>query len=475
MSEVLREAQAQVVEAVVAELRAGLVAAGGVEGDGLGLLGAGFEDHAGAAGGAGVGLQRGEHAAGQAQTACFGGDVHPLDLGVAVQVALVVGVLAAPAARGKGSAVRVVGDQVQAPRWQEVCRVHVGGVAVVAVADAVLGLYLVVQLDGVGVIEGHGADNHALHRTSMHDFLRDGRDRGRPESRRPGPRASGVICAESGPRPRYGYRARVLTVTSVNVNGLRAAAKKGFVEWLAGTSADVVCLQEVRAEPEQLPEGVRQPEGWHVVHAPAAAKGRAGVSLYSRREPDRVRIGFGSAEFDGSGRYVEADLPGVTVASLYLPSGEVGTERQDEKVRFMGEFLPYLKELRERAAADGREVVVCGDWNIAHRQADLKNWRANQKNSGFLPEERAWLGQVLDAGDGGYVDVVRDLHPEVEGPYTWWSYRGRAFDNDSGWRIDYQVSTAGLAAKAVKGFVERAATHAERWSDHAPVTVVYDL
>lgn len=164
----------------------------------------------------------------------------------------------------------------------------------------------------------------------------------------------------------------MLTVTSVNVNGLRAAAKKGFVEWLAGTSADVVCLQEVRAEPEQLPEGVRQPEGWHVVHAPAAAKGRAGVSLYSRREPDRIQVGFGSAEFDGSGRYVEADLPGVTVASLYLPSGEVGTERQDEKVRFMGEFLAYLKELRERSAADGREVVVCGDWNIAHQQADLK-------------------------------------------------------------------------------------------------------
>jgi exodeoxyribonuclease III len=273
----------------------------------------------------------------------------------------------------------------------------------------------------------------------------------------------------------YGYRAAVLTVTSVNVNGLRAAAKKGFVEWLGETSADVLCLQEVRAEPGQLPEAVREPDGWYVVHAPAAAKGRAGVSLYARREPDRVRVGFGSAEFDGTGRYVEADLPGVTVASLYLPSGEVGTERQDEKVRFMGEFLPYLKELRERAAADGREVVVCGDWNIAHREADLKNWRGNVKNSGFLPEERAWLSRVFDEADGGYVDVVRALHPDVEGPYTWWSYRGRAFDNDSGWRIDYHAATARLAGKAVKGLVERAATHAERWSDHAPVTVVYDL
>ncbi|MFE7031624.1 exodeoxyribonuclease III [Streptomyces sp. NPDC057621] len=282
------------------------------------------------------------------------------------------------------------------------------------------------------------------------------------------------------------YRARVLTVTSVNVNGLRAAAKKGFVEWLAETSADVLCLQEVRAEPEQLPEGVRQPDGWHVVHAPAAAKGRAGVSLYTRREPDRVQVGFGSAEFDGSGRYVEADLPGVTVASLYLPSGEVGTERQDEKIRFMDEFRTYLKVLRVRAAAEGREVVVCGDWNIAHQPADLKNWRANQKNSGFLPEEREWLGKVFaeaeteaEGGDGsadglGYVDVVRALHPDVDGPYSWWSYRGRAFDNDSGWRIDYQVATPGLAARAVKAFVERAATHGERWSDHAPVTVAYE-
>ncbi|PBC63114.1 exodeoxyribonuclease III [Streptomyces sp. Tue6028] len=266
----------------------------------------------------------------------------------------------------------------------------------------------------------------------------------------------------------------MLTVTSVNVNGLRAAAKKGFVEWLAETSADVLCLQEVRAEPGQLPDEVRAPEGWHVVHAPAAAKGRAGVSLYTRREPDGVRIGFGSEEFDTTGRYVEAGLPGVTVASLYLPSGEVGTERQDEKVRFMDAFLAHLKVLRERAAADGREVVVCGDWNIAHQEADLKNWRGNKKNSGFLPEERAWMGQVFDAGDGGYVDVVRALHPDAEGPYSWWSYRGRAFDNDTGWRIDYQVATPGLAGKALKGYVERAATHAERWSDHAPVTVVYD-
>ncbi|OKJ28040.1 exodeoxyribonuclease III [Streptomyces sp. CB01580] len=271
----------------------------------------------------------------------------------------------------------------------------------------------------------------------------------------------------------------MLTVTTANVNGLRAAAKKGFVEWLAGTEADVICLQEVRAEPQQLPDEVRDPEGWHTVHAPAAAKGRAGVSLYTRRAPERVQIGFGGfgpaggEEFDTSGRYVEVDLPGVTVASLYLPSGEVGTERQEEKERFMAAFLPYLKDLKRRAAADGLEVVVCGDWNIAHHEADLKNWRANKKNSGFLPEEREWLTRVFDEAE--YVDVVRALHPDQEGPYSWWSYRGRAFDNDAGWRIDYQVATPGLAARAVKGWVERAETHPERWSDHAPVTVTYDL
>ncbi|MDJ0340880.1 exodeoxyribonuclease III [Streptomyces sp. H10-C2] len=265
----------------------------------------------------------------------------------------------------------------------------------------------------------------------------------------------------------------MLTVTTVNVNGLRAAAKKGFLPWLEATAADVVCLQEVRAEAEQLPDEIREPAGWHAYYAPAAAKGRAGVSIYTRREPERVQIGFGSAEFDSSGRYIEIDLPGVTVASLYLPSGEVGTDRQTEKERFMAEFLVHLAALRTRAAAGGREVLVCGDWNIAHREADLKNWKANQKSSGFLPEERAWLTGVFDRT--GYTDVVRHLHPDAIGPYSWWSYRGKAFDNDTGWRIDYHVSTEGLAAKATSAVVERAHTYDLRWSDHAPVTVTYEV
>ncbi|WP_026360347.1 exodeoxyribonuclease III [Amycolatopsis nigrescens] len=265
----------------------------------------------------------------------------------------------------------------------------------------------------------------------------------------------------------------MLTISTVNVNGLRAAAKKGFVEWLAATEADVVACQEVRAEPEQLPAELRAPEGWHSLHAPSSVKGRSGVSVYSRVEPEFVRIGFGEAEFEESGRYLEVHLPGVVLASLYLPSGDVGTARQDEKERFMAAFLPYLVELRGKAEAAGREVLVVGDWNIAHAEIDLKNWRTNRKNSGFLPEERAWLGRVFD--EAGYVDVQRKLDPAGPGPYTWWSYRGKAFDNDSGWRIDLVCATPGIAEKCRSVVVERAADYDQRWSDHAPVTATFDV
>ncbi|ADD42895.1 exodeoxyribonuclease III [Stackebrandtia nassauensis] len=263
----------------------------------------------------------------------------------------------------------------------------------------------------------------------------------------------------------------MLTVTTANVNGIRAAARKGFVEWLSDTTADVVCLQEVRATDEQVPVEVRDVDGWHMIVAPAADKGRAGVAVLSRETPARVQVGFGSEEFDVSGRYLEVDLPGVTVASLYLPSGETGTPRQDQKERFMAEFAEYLVALRKRAEADNRHVVICGDWNIAHQEIDLKNWKANKKTAGFLPEEREWMTRVFD--DIGYVDVARRLHPEGPGPYSWWSYRGRAFDNDAGWRIDYHIATPGLAEAAKTAVVERAATHDARWSDHAPVTVTY--
>ena len=264
----------------------------------------------------------------------------------------------------------------------------------------------------------------------------------------------------------------MLTVSSVNVNGLRAAARKGMGDWLAAGGADVVCLQETRADPHALPAQLREPPGWVAVHAPGAVPGRCGVAVLSRTEPEAVRIGFGEPEFDDSGRYLEVDLPGLTVGSLYLPKGEAGTERQRSKERFMAVFLLHLGERREKAAAEGREVLVCGDWNIAHREGDLKNWKANRASSGFLPRERAWLDRVFE--EAGYVDVVRALCPGQAGPYTWWSYRGRAFDNDAGWRIDYHAATPGLAATAVSTAVQRAPSYAQRWSDHAPVTVCYD-
>lgn len=271
----------------------------------------------------------------------------------------------------------------------------------------------------------------------------------------------------------------MFTVSTVNVNGLRAAAKKGFTGWLAGTRADLLCLQEIRADPGDLVDELRAPAGWHVVDAPSlTSKGRCGVAVWSRLPVAQARVGFGSAEFDTTGRYVEVDLDtgagGVTVASLYLVNGTVGTPRQDAKERFIAEFGPYLAERAGKAAADGREVLVCGDWNIAHREADIRNWKANRRNSGFLPHERAWLDRVF--GEHGYVDVVRSLHPDAPaGPYSWWSYRGKAFDNDAGWRIDYHAATPGLAAAARSAVVERADSYDRRWSDHAPVTVSYDI
>jgi exodeoxyribonuclease III len=260
----------------------------------------------------------------------------------------------------------------------------------------------------------------------------------------------------------------VHTVSSVNVNGVRAAAPKGFARWLATTGADVVCVQETRAELAEFPPGLLQ--GWVLSHVPGGRRGRCGVGVLTRVEPDAVRVGLGSAEFDGAGRYLEVDLPGLTVASLYLPNGTVGTPKQDEKDRFLAEFGPYLAERREKAAAEDREVLVCGDWNIAPAEPDIRAWRRNVRNSGFLPHERDWMAGLFA---DGWVDVVRALHPGVDGPYSWWSYRGRAFDNDAGWRIDLHVATPGLAARARSAVVERAPTHGQRWSDHAPVTVRY--
>jgi exodeoxyribonuclease-3 len=264
------------------------------------------------------------------------------------------------------------------------------------------------------------------------------------------------------------------TVSTANVNGVRAATGKGLLDWIAASDAEVICLQEVRARPEEVPAALTAllaERGLHLTLAPSeTAKGRNGVAVLSRSEPSAVRVGFGDPESDDEGRYLEVDLPDLTAASLYLPKGVTGTAKQERKDRFLERFAPYLDDAWQRAHDAGREVVVCGDWNLAPAEADVRNWRNNRTNSGFLPHEREWWAALVERG---WVDAVRAVHPDAEGPYSWWTYRGRAFDNDVGWRIDHQLATPGLAARAKDAVVDRAPSHAERWSDHAPVTVRY--
>ncbi|MBL8526927.1 MAG: exodeoxyribonuclease III [Burkholderiales bacterium] len=254
-----------------------------------------------------------------------------------------------------------------------------------------------------------------------------------------------------------------MRIITLNVNGIRSAARKGFFDWLAQQRAHVVCLQEVKAQADDLPDEIRQPKGFHGFFHLAGKKGYSGVALYSRPAPDRVVEGIGIADIDAEGRYLRADFGNLSVVSLYMPSGSSSPQRQVAKFNFMERFLPLLRDLH----GSGREWIVCGDWNIAHREIDLKNWRANQKNSGFLPEERAWLGQVFE--QLGLVDVFRRLDPKPE-QYTWWSNRGQAWAKNVGWRIDYQIATPGIAARATRAVIYKA----QRFSDHAPLTIDYD-
>jgi len=255
----------------------------------------------------------------------------------------------------------------------------------------------------------------------------------------------------------------MLRIVSANLNGVRSADRKGFFDWLEASGADVVCVQELKAQDGDLSERMRAPAGYQGLFHYAEKKGYSGVGLYSKRTPDRVEEGLGIAEFDAEGRYLRADFGNLTVISLYLPSGSSSEERQDVKFAFMKVFLPHLEELFEA----GRDIVICGDWNIAHQEIDLKNWKGNVKNSGFLPEERAWLTDLFHRV--GWVDVWRTLYPEVPG-YTWWSNRGQAYAKDVGWRIDYHITTPGIAAKAREASVYKDV----KFSDHAPLTVDYD-
>jgi len=253
-----------------------------------------------------------------------------------------------------------------------------------------------------------------------------------------------------------------MRIICVNLNGIRSAASKGFYEWLARQYADVICLQELKAQAADMTAQMLAPNGYHGYFHYAEKKGYSGVGIYCKEKPQQVIAGLGIEQFDAEGRYLCVDFADYSVVSLYLPSGSSGEERQAVKFDFMRAFLPHLEELR----ATGREVIVCGDWNIAHKEIDLKNWRGNKKNSGFLPEERAWLTRLFD--EVGFVDVFRTVHPELEA-YTWWSNRGQARANNVGWRIDYQIATPGLAHRA-----QAANIYKEQWfSDHAPLTIDY--
>jgi exodeoxyribonuclease-3 len=252
-------------------------------------------------------------------------------------------------------------------------------------------------------------------------------------------------------------------IITLNVNGIRSAERKGLSRWLARAEPwDVVCLQEIKAAADQVPRALLAPRQSHGFFLSATRKGYAGVALYAK-VPPQLTLGFGSTEFDAEGRYLEADFGKLAVASVYLPSGSAGPHRQASKFRFLEVFLPHLVKLRR----EGREIILCGDWNIAHQPIDLKNWRSNQKNSGFLPEERAWLTRVFN--ELGFIDVFRKCNPGPE-QYTWWSNRGQAWKKNVGWRIDYQIATPGIAAKAraVSIYKNR------RFSDHAPLIVDYD-
>ncbi|MBR8335388.1 exodeoxyribonuclease III [Burkholderia ambifaria] len=254
----------------------------------------------------------------------------------------------------------------------------------------------------------------------------------------------------------------MMRVITANLNGIRSAAKKGFFEWLGEQSADCVCVQEIKVSADDLPADFVEPHGFRSYFHHAEKKGYSGAGVYSRHEPDDVIIGFGSSEFDPEGRYVEARYGKLSVVSVYVPSGSSGEERQQAKYRFMDEFMPHLAELKSK-----REVILCGDVNIVHKEIDIKNWKSNQKNSGCLPEERAWLTQLFD--DVGYVDVFRTLDPRPE-QYTWWSNRGQAYAKNVGWRIDYQIATPGVAGTAKRTSIFKDI----KFSDHAPLTVDYD-
>ena len=253
-----------------------------------------------------------------------------------------------------------------------------------------------------------------------------------------------------------------MRIITLNTNGIRSAASKGFLDWLRKQRADLVCIQEPKAQLDQLTDPIFTPQGYYCHYVEAARKGYSGVAMYSRNEPEEIIDQLGWDEFDPEGRYLEMRFAKLSVVSVYLPSGSSSAERQQAKFRFMDLFMPYLKRLRRQR----REYIICGDWNIAHKKIDLKNWRSNQKNSGFLPEERAWIDKLFK--EVGFVDAFRVVNQQPD-QYTWWSNRGQAWAKNVGWRIDYHVATPGLKDKIEQAKIYKK----ERFSDHAPLTIDY--
>ena len=256
-----------------------------------------------------------------------------------------------------------------------------------------------------------------------------------------------------------------MRIITINTNGIRAAARKGFFKWLKKQNADVVCVQETKAQIHQLENDSQYfPTDYHCHYLDADKKGYSGVAIYSKHKPKKVVCGYGDNEFDSEGRYLELQFDKLAIVSLYAPSGSSSDERQQAKFRFMESFMRHLKNLKRRRNA----YILCGDWNIAHKNIDLKNWRGNQKNSGFLPEERAWLDTLFN--EVRYIDMFREINQE-EDQYTWWSNRGQAWAKNVGWRIDYHIASPVLKNTAKRVDIYKQ----ERFSDHAPLTIDYDL
>ena len=254
-----------------------------------------------------------------------------------------------------------------------------------------------------------------------------------------------------------------MRLISANLNGIRSADSKGFFVWLKTQEADVVCLQETRIQPEQLTDVMLEPDGLESAFEFAVKRGYSGVGLYFKKKPDRIQRGIGWTEMDTEGRFIQADFGKLSIVSLYLPSGSSGDVRQNFKFKVLEYFEKWLLEAKK----SGRELIICGDWNIAHKEIDLKNWKSNQKNSGFLPAEREWMTKIF--GELGFVDVFRKLNQNAE-QYTWWSNRGRSWEKNVGWRIDYQVATQDVASKATGESIFKE----QRFSDHAPLIIDYD-